>query len=185
MKDRLSLREFQAQLAERLQGAARRGQTASKLGFLAGGRHWLVELDQVNEVVTASGLTPVPWAQPWFVGVLSVRGALYGCTDLAAFLGVAEPMTGGDVNVLLAHPRFGINAALRIERVLGLRGVSDMRATPMAGDDRGDASAARSESVDSGRESALTEWRDADGTVWTELSVERLMASPAFLRAGI
>lgn len=170
MKDKLSLREFQARLAERLQSAARRDQSASKLGFLAGGRHWLVDLGQVNEVVAAGEVTPVPWAQPWFIGVVSVRGVLYGCTDLAAFVGMAAPMVGEEVNILLAHPRFGINAAFRIERALGLRDVSAMRSKP---------------SDQHGQDWSVMEWHDQDDTVWIELSVERLMANPAFLRAGI
>ena len=50
MEERLNLREFQTRLAERLRNAAEKSGENAKLGFLAGGRHWLTDLDQVGEV---------------------------------------------------------------------------------------------------------------------------------------
>ncbi|MDD4880715.1 MAG: chemotaxis protein CheW, partial [Gallionellaceae bacterium] len=84
MEESLTLREFQTRLAERLKGAASQDGATAKLGFVAGGRHWLTALDQVGEVVTVTRLARAPWTRPWFIGVASVRGAIYGCTDLAA-----------------------------------------------------------------------------------------------------
>ena len=78
MEAKESLREFQTRLAEKLKAAEAAKGASSKLGFVAGGRHWLVDLNQINEVVTVPALTEVPWAKSWFVGVASVRGALYG-----------------------------------------------------------------------------------------------------------
>ncbi len=164
-----SLREFQAQLVERLQSAAR-GVTFSKLGFLAGGRQWLTDLTEISEVVTVAEIVPVPWAKPWFLGLASVRGVIYGCSDLAGFLGLSQDPVRGESRLLLVHPRFGINAALRIERTLGLRNPVQM--TPV--DHPADAPP---------WEQAL--WRDAEGQGWTELSVEALMAAPQFLEAAV
>ncbi len=164
-----SLREFQAQLAERLQSAAR-GETLSKLGFLAGGRHWLTDLTEISEVVTVAEIVPVPWAKPWFLGLASVRGVIYGCTDLAGFLGLDQDTARGESRLLLAHPRFGINAALRVERTLGLRNPVEMTQAERPADAPS-------------WEQAL--WRDAEGRVWTQLSVERLVATPQFLEAAI
>jgi twitching motility protein PilI len=168
-RDSESLRDFQARLAERLRAAQAGGGATSKLGFVAGDRHWLVSLDQVEEVVTVTELAEVPWARPWFVGVASVRGSLYGCTDLAAYLGLAEPLAKGESRLLLAHPRFGINAALRVERALGLRAIAELAAES---------------SAEPGEEWALGRWRDADGQIWTEISVERLLATPGFQEVG-
>lgn len=162
---RPSLREFQAQLAERLQSAAR-GETLAKLGFLAGGRHWLIDLTEISEVVTVADIVPLPWAKPWFLGLASVRGVIYGCTDLAGFLGLAQDHARGESRLLLAHPRFGVNAALRIERTVGLRNPVQMTQA----DRPADAPP---------WEQAL--WSDSDGRLWTELSVERLVATPQFL----
>jgi hypothetical protein len=111
-----SLRDFQAQLAERLSSAAQAGQAASKLGFLAGGRYWLVDLTEIDEVVTVTQMTPVPRAKPWFLGLTNLRGLIYGCTDLAAFLGLGQSSAQGEYRLLIAAPRFGVNAALCIDR---------------------------------------------------------------------
>jgi twitching motility protein PilI len=170
MKDKQSLRDFQTQLAEKLKAAQAATGPSSKLGFIAGGRNWLVSLDQINEVVTVPELIAVPWAQPWFAGVASVRGALYGCTDLGAFLNLSEVLPQGETHLLLAHPRFGVNAALRIERTLGLRQVDNLLPEPAAG--------AASPWVSA-------HWRGRDDQLWTELNVEKLVTAPAFLEAGL
>lgn len=167
---RENLRDFQSRLAEKLKAAEAVTGATSKLGVLAGGRHWLVSLDQVNEVVTVPQLAEVPWSKPWFAGVASVRGVIYGCVDLAAFAGVAEPLPAGEARLLLAHPRFGVNAALRVDRALGLRPLAELT-----------AEAAESDA----HPWTLGRWRDGAGDLWTEISVESLVAMPAFLEAGV
>jgi twitching motility protein PilI len=170
MKDKQSLRDFQTQLAEKLRAAQAASGPSSKLGFIAGGRNWLVSLEQINEVVTVPDLITVPWAQPWFAGVASVRGALFGCTDLGVFLKLSDALPSGAAHLLLAHPRFGVNAALRIERTLGLRAVESLLPEP--------APATVSPWV-------AAYWRGLDDQVWAELNVEKLVAAPAFLEAGL
>ncbi len=170
MKDKQSLRDFQTQLADKLRAAQSATGPSSKLGFVAGGRNWLVSLEQINEVVTVPDLIAVPWAQPWFSGVASVRGALFGCTDLGAFLKLSEALPQGEAHLLLAHPRFGVNAALRIDRTLGLRAVEGLRPET--------APVPASPWV-------AAYWRGLDDQVWAELNVEKLVAAPAFLEAGL
>ena len=170
MKDKQSLRDFQTQLADKLRAAQSATGPSSKLGFIAGGRNWLVSLEQINEVVTVPDLITVPWAQPWFAGVASVRGALFGCTDLGAFLKLSEALPQGEAQLLLAHPRFGVNAALRVDRTLGLRQVDNLVPEP--------APAAAIPWV-------AAYWRGLDAQVWAELDVEKLVAAPAFLEAGL
>lgn len=167
MEERLNLREFQARLAERLKGAEQRDGETAKLGFLAGGRHWLTGLDQVGEVVTVPGLARAPWTQPWFLGVAGVRGAIYGCTDLAAYLGVAAAERPDEIRLLLANGRFGAHVAFRIDQALGLRSIAGMARLPVE---------AAAEPCRLGR------YSDGDGIEWTELSLERLLAEPRFLR---
>ncbi len=170
MKDKQSLRDFQTQLAAKLKAAQAATGPSSKLGFIAGGRNWLVSLEQVNEVVTVPELIAVPWVRPWFSGVASVRGALYGCTDLGVFLGMSEALPQGEAHLLLAHPRFGVNAALRIERTLGLRAVDGLMPEP---------------APDTASPWVAAHWRGSDDQVWAELDVEKLVAAPAFLEAGL
>lgn len=170
MAERLSLREFELQLADRLRAAPGGAPSQAKLGFIAGGRQWLTDLAQVNEVVTVNQLTPVPWALPWFVGMASVRGTLYGCTDFALYQGLPSSTVKGEQRLLLAHPRFGVNAALRIDRAVGLRLVRDMESVV--------------DSADS-QDWILGRWRDADGSEWTEINMEKLVTDPRFLAVGL
>lgn len=167
--DRESLREFQTRLADRLRAAQAKSSGDSRLGFIAGGRQWLVSLDQVNEVVSLPEVAETPWCRPWFMGVASVRGLLYGCTDLAVYLGLSDSIGKGESRFLLVHPRFGVNAALRVERTVGLRMTPDMNRLPNASE-----AAPWVKAV----------WRAADGE-WTELDVEKMVGAPAFMEAGI
>jgi twitching motility protein PilI len=170
MLDQKSLHDFQLQLEEKLERAQVSAVSSAKLGFVAGGQYCLVNLDQVNEVITVPALTEVPWAHAWFVGVASVRGALFGCTDLAAFLHLAPPMPAGITNLLLVHPRFGINAALRIERALGLRALAVLTPEPRSPD------AASWE---------VCRWHDTEGQQWVEISLQNLVAMPEFLNPAL
>ncbi len=168
-QERETLREFQTRLADRLRGAQAKSSAESRLGFIAGGRRWLVSLDQVNEVVSVPEVAEAPWSKPWFLGVASVRGLLYGCTDLAVYLGLADSISKGDARLLLVHPRFGVNAALRVERTVGLRMTPEMISRPPGIEDSPWIKAV---------------WQAPDGD-WTELDVEKMVKSPAFLEAGV
>ncbi len=166
MNDRVTLREFQTRLAERLKSVASESGEASKLGFVAGGRHWLTGLDQVNEMVSVPTFSKAPWVRPWFLGAVGVRGVIYGCTDLAAYLGLGEATVQDENRLILAHARFGAHAALRIEQALGLRNTNAMRAVPPPD---GEQAPWR-----------LGGFEDSEGTLWTEISIEALLASPDF-----
>ncbi|MBI5329101.1 MAG: chemotaxis protein CheW [Betaproteobacteria bacterium] len=167
---RETLREFQTRLAERLRGAQSTARDDSRLGFIAGGRQWLVSLDQVNEVVSVPEVAEAPWGKPWFMGVASVRGMLYGCTDLAVYTGLSDSIPKGDARLLLVHPRFGVNAAFRVDRTVGLRMVREMTRSAPAQDAAPWIEAS---------------WQAADGSNWVELDVEKLVTEPAFLEAGV
>lgn len=101
------------------------------------------------------------------LGLANVRGVIYGCTDLSAFLGL--PAEGGEGTLMLVNPRLAINAALRIERTLGLRSPTEMT------------------KVDHPLEAPwiVAQWRDAQDQEWTQLSLERLVTSKPFLDVGL
>jgi twitching motility protein PilI len=83
---------------------------------------------------------------------------------------LAEPLPPGESRILLAHPRFGVNAAIRVERALGLRGVGELTPEPAEVD---------------AAPWQVSRWHDRDGQFWTEINMERLVATPAFLEAGL
>lgn len=121
MSKRLNLREFQQRLSNRLQDKDLLAAQIPTLGLQIAGQNWLVDMVDVSEVLPLPQLTVVPFAKPWFRGVANVRGNLYGVTDMAAYQrsGMASGEAGN--RVLLVAERYAFNAALLVDRVLGLR----------------------------------------------------------------
>src|SRR5882672_7962609 len=73
MAEKLSLRDYQRDLAERLR-AAEGSRSASMLALQVGEQGWLVDLVDAGEVIPVPPITPVPLAKPWFKGMTNIRG---------------------------------------------------------------------------------------------------------------
>ena len=130
-KKKLSLREFQENLVQRLT-SARAGQgTRAMLGVQAGRDYWLLDLSDSSEIVPMLPLTSVPLTKPWFCGVANIRGTLYSVVDFSAFQGGESTPQNADSRLLIVGGRLGINSALLVNRTLGLRNPEQM--TPQAG----------------------------------------------------
>lgn len=118
------LRQYQLQLHERVQ-AARSGALAGRkdLGVLLGGRHCLLDLTQLGEIVIPAGLhiQGVPLAQDWYLGLAAMRGRLTAIIDLARYMGQPACAVKGDSRLITFAPRLGLDCAVLVERVLGLR----------------------------------------------------------------
>jgi twitching motility protein PilI len=125
MNRKTSLREFQEQLSRRIAQAGTVAREAVRLCAVAGNEGWMIELGDAGEVVLVPELTPVPRTKPWFRGIANVRGALFSVVDLAAFLDQAPTTLRPDSRLLLVVQRFGTSAALLVDRVLGLRKLSE------------------------------------------------------------
>ena len=105
MAKRISLREFQESLVQRLT-SARRGETArALLGVQSGNEHWLLELSDSGEVVPLPALTTVPLTRPWFAGIANVRGTLYSVVDFSAFRGGEPTRRNANARLLVTAPR--------------------------------------------------------------------------------
>jgi twitching motility protein PilI len=79
----------------------------------------------------------VPHTQPWFVGVANLRGGLHGVVDLARFLGLPEAGTevGREQSRLIAlGASTGLNCALLVDRLAGLRSSEQLRSAPVSDD---------------------------------------------------
>jgi twitching motility protein PilI len=170
MSRRVSLKEFQEGLAKRLKAAAGEATPSARLGFEAGGEHWLARLDNSGEVLQVPDIQRVPLTRDWFLGVANIRGALYGVTDFGAFLGKAPTARGPGNRLLLIGQPFGVNCALLVTRLAGLRNVADFEPEAPSADHAG--------------WSAGT-WRDKDGRVWRELATERVLAGREFIDIAV
>jgi twitching motility protein PilI len=164
MSKRLNLREFQQNLIDRLQAKEMSEDRLSTLGVQIAGRNWLVDLADIGEVLPLPKLVSVPFTKPWFRGVANVRGNLYSVADLATYQ--QSGAASGDVNnrILLVAERYGFNAALLVDRVLGLR---DARKWRQSGAD------------------GQIEYQDDMGTHWHKLDVPGLLEQAEFLQIGV
>ena len=169
MARRISLREFQESLAQRLASARRGEARQALLGVESGNEPWLLDLSDSGEVLPVPPLTTVPLTKPWFAGVANVRGTLYGVVDFSAFRGGEPTRRDAETRLLLVGARHGIISALLVDRTLGLKSIDDLEPMAAEGDPPAWAALRR---------------QDAQGRQWTLLELRALLADPAFLDVG-
>ena len=176
MAKRISLREFQQSLSERLVSARRGEGGQALLGIesgaddLPGGSHWLIDLADSGEVAPLPALTPAPLTKPWFAGIANIRGVLYSVVDFSAWRGGAPTPINAQSRLLLVGARHGINSALLVRRALGLRPQLQMHAA-------GEAKVGADDTAPwlGGR------FKDAQDVIWTQLRIPALLADPHYL----
>ena len=165
MSRRFSLRQFQTELSQRLQDAASLPAETSRLGFLAAGHSWLVPLSDIDEVMPVPEILPVPGTKHWFRGLANIRGNLYAVSDLGAYLSGKPTAESSDNRLILAHRKFGLNAALLVQKALGLKQSLDLASTDSA----------------SPWPWATQQTLDAGQSHWNEINMARFLAETEFL----
>ncbi|HZM37314.1 MAG TPA: chemotaxis protein CheW [Burkholderiales bacterium] len=166
MAARLSLRDYQHDLADRLRNAKSESAVHSKLGVQVGEQPWLIDLAEAGELIPVPPITAVPLTRPWFRGVVNVRGNLYNVVDLPAFLGGPAVGANEQARLLLVAERFLMRAALLVDGSLGLR------------DTRGFA---MDEDTPSASPWIRATYADSQERIWRELDVRELVQHAAFL----
>jgi twitching motility protein PilI len=169
-KHMASLRDFSAQLAQRLSEAPAHEPQAARLGVHIGSRSYLVDMTSIGEVVPVSAIARVPWTRPWFRGLANVRGRLVGVYDLPQMAGEEPVRDEQALQLLVLGESLKVNAALLITRAFGLRNAKDLDALA-----EGDA----------GAPWEGARFRDAGGATLTELNLARLVADERFASIGI
>lgn len=165
-----SLRDFQENLARRLAGAGAHDSLRSRLAVESGGKLWLLQLPDAGEVMPVPWLCKVPLTKRWYCGIVNVRGSLYGMIDFADFCS-AEPTRRHAENALvLCGQRFGLNAGLLVQKVVGLRNAQEFKAIEGAVGDKPWIAGL---------------YQDHEDRRYQELHVERLLLDPAFLDIGM
>ena len=165
MADRISLRDYQRALAERLRGGESRV-AVSKLGVRVGGENWLVDLADAGEIIPVPPVTPVPLTRPWFKGMTSIRGRLYSVVDFSAFLGGVSTSVADQSRLLLVGERFRTGAALLVDRSLGLRSPEELKERSGGGN---------------AQPWVKAEYTDPEGGSWKELDIAALVRHADFL----
>jgi len=171
MANKQALRELQSRLAERLSMAKTQPRGKSWLAVECSGRGFLFPLREAGEIFPLVPLQPVPYSQPWFVGVANLRGHLHGVVDLAAFLGIKTPDSGREQARLVGfNLALDLNCALLVDRLSGLRSEEDLIAQ-----------------ADDGRPRPAfvgASYLDRAARPWQELDLVELAGDEAFLRIG-
>jgi twitching motility protein PilI len=163
MAKRTNLREFQQNLSDRMLDKSRSGGQLPLLGVQIAGQNWLVEMRDISEVLSPPSMAKVPLTRAWFRGVANVRGNLYCIADLAAYMNQGEASGAFTNRILLVSDRYGVNAALLVDCVLGLRDVSRWKNDVVR----------------------AHQYTDEQGGVWHKLGVVDLLEQPDFLQIGI
>lgn len=169
MAKRISLRDFQATLAERLNSAQRGETRRAWLGIASGHDHWLLDLADSGEVVPLPQLTSVPLTKPWFSGIANIRGTLFSVVDFSAFRGGEQTRRNANARLLLVGARHGINSALLVDRTLGLKNLDTLEPT------------SRPENAPAWAGDYL---QDSQGHRWILLKLRELLNDPLFLDVG-
>jgi len=173
MSNRQALRELQGRLASRMQAARTEARVQSWLAVECAGQGLLFPLHEAGEIFSVGNVLPVPHTQPWFAGVANLRGGLHAVVDLAKFLGlqrVASPLAGDGARLLALNPSLGVNCALLVDKLAGLRNAEQLSVA--AADD---AEPAERPAFAGAR------WHDAEGRVWQEIELAALAGHEQFL----
>lgn len=185
MAAKVSLRQFQQELAQRLSSAKTEQTAAARLGVQCGSQNWLVALEDAGAVLPVPEVLSVPLTKPWYVGVANIRGGLFSVVDFSAYAGGDATVRGSDARLILTGPRFGINAALLVSRMLGLRNARDLQARH-----DGDERVSNAAWFGPVWHETLPTAASAAGAapqvrMWRELKMEHLLEAPEFLNVGV
>ena len=173
MANREAIRELQARLASRLQAARDEGFSVSWLAIKCGGRNYLLPLAQSGEIFPITNLQPMPYARPWFRGVVNLRGGLYGVVDLATFVAEDASVPGPlappapEAVVVTLSAALNVNCALLVNMLSGLRHA-------------GGFASAKAPTAESPPYFGNC-FTDAAGESWQEINLQTLAQLPRFL----
>jgi twitching motility protein PilI len=172
MANREALRELQSRLATRLQAARTEGVQASWLAVEAAGSRYLFPLAQSGEIFPFSSTQPVPYTQPWFLGVANLRGGLYGVVDLGSYVAGRAPSVKSDAGraesrLVALYTLLDVNCALLIDRLAGLRNL--------------DGFLSSTEPPEGSPSFFGSGYTDANGAYWQEINLQALSQQPQFL----
>lgn len=170
MSNRVGLREFQENLSRRLAGATVQDNLRSRLAFETGGRLWLVSLPDAGEVMPVPWLCRVPLTRRWYMGLVNVRGGLYGMVDLADYCGLGVTPRTSENAYLVCGRQHGASVGLLVQKVVGLRNAQEFAPVTDTAPDQ--------------------PWitrvvGDHEGRKYQEIDVAKLIQEPSFMDIGV
>jgi twitching motility protein PilI len=94
------------------------------VGYRLGKRRFVSSFDEIVEIISLPGVTAVPGANPWMLGVANVRGSLLPVVDLKQFLEGDRTVLHDGQRVLVIRQAGG-NVAVLIDELFGQRTFND------------------------------------------------------------
>lgn len=170
------LQAFQASLLARMEAASSEELQARRLAVTIGRFHCLIRLAEAGEILPLSSLPVpmrVPLTQPWYLGLVNLRGNLVGIVDLAVLSGGEAQARERESRVLVFSPALAPNCGLLLSSVLGLRHISEMAQMEKSHDD-----------VEKELIGIVGRYQDKTGTEWNEIGLAMLLKETAFLHIG-
>lgn len=165
-------RDLQEHLASRIKQATTGGYNVSSwLGVEVGTQAYLVPLSHASEIFPFTPIHPVPYTEPWFLGIANLRGELTGIADVGLLMGqpavTRSEQSLQNSKLLTFNPVLEVNAALLIDRLAGLKSVDAF---------------VRAHTADAPSHPYLgTIYQDKEGKSWQELNLQNLAQSSEFL----
>lgn len=176
---RARLRDFQSQLMERMQAAKAGAHVrANQLGVQIGRFRYLIDLREAGEIVSSGNLTKVPLTKPWYLGLSNVRGSLTSVIDYSLFEGNEATFLDSSCRVLAFSNSLSFNSGLLVSKVLGLRNADEM---DLIDEQENDESASNHRK----KPWILNRFLDADGQIWSQISLSLLVQDQEFLHIGL
>lgn len=166
----VDLREFQRQLWHRIEQSSATLPEDQRLGVLAGGEQWLIDLRGVEAVMPLGTVSEIPTVKSWLCGLVNVRGDLVSVIDLGLFAGLRPTARDMNARLILLSPAFGVTAGLLVAQTIGLKNPRAFETQPKA--------------------VGLPAWiiaqrLDANGSVFNELDVGLLVRNEMFLHPAL
>lgn len=167
--------ETQTQGAQAALGIQPAQPTAKWLACISPQNRYLFTLDHTGEIIRGATVTKVPFTQPWFCGLISLRGKLHGVIDLPYFLaisggatpeeyiGLRRPVDEQGGCVLTLGASLGMLCGLVVGRLEGLRNAEDFDHVPVSAAHRGPL--------------INDIYRDRSGSQWLEVNLADLVIS--------
>jgi twitching motility protein PilI len=141
------------------------------VGFRVGRVYLVASRAEVREVLPFPGVTKLPGAKPWLLGLANVRGQLLPITDLNAFFGGAATDIGRNARVIMAN-HADIPAGLLVDEVRGFRRfVASERVSAMP-------------DISPGMMPFIGSAYSTGDETWGVLGVQALVENPVFLNAA-
>jgi twitching motility protein PilI len=164
------LRDFSAQLAQRLRAAPSKTTEPARLAVRLAETGYLLDLSATGEIVSLPEIAPVPWTKPWFRGLANVRGRLLGVIDLMMLSGRPAMTPEQSLQLVVFGDSLKVNSAMLVTRAFGLRNLKDLQPLGPVSDLE--------------RPWERERYRETDGTTLIELDLGRLVAAEQFSAIG-